>query len=248
MSDTVVLLGAALTWFTPLAATRVYENAFGLSYTSVNLACLSMTLFFMFILGVIYMLLPYPSTVGRVCSIGNIVGIGTQLLCTMYMKSLDPYTKILFWISAALVGFNFADILLKALVAGIARTQDKVAEGSASDANKIGSICLLGLPAGMLMALAYTEMLYDVRDTYFVNEESAMKVCFHKCLLLTLLNLASTLSSFILNWTPWASSSESPLTTRTSLGTYFGEICTMRTLGIAIEIAMLITAAFFTMM
>ena len=40
----------------------------------------------------------------------------------MYMRSLDPYTKILFWISAALVGFNFADILLKALVAGIART------------------------------------------------------------------------------------------------------------------------------
>ena len=77
MSDTVVLLGAALTWFTPLAATRVYENAFGLSYTSVNLASLSMTLLFMFILSVIYMLLPYPSTIGRVCSIGNLVGIGT---------------------------------------------------------------------------------------------------------------------------------------------------------------------------
>ena len=29
----------------------------------------------------------------------------------------------------------------------------------------------------MLIALIVTELLYDVRDTYFVNDESAMKVC-----------------------------------------------------------------------
>ena len=122
MSEKLALLSAALTWFTPLAATRVYENAFGLSYTSVNMACLSLTLFFLTLLSFLYMMVPYPSTIGYITAVGNILGIAAQIVVTLYMRSLDPASKIIFWISSALIGLNFADILLKALVTAICRT------------------------------------------------------------------------------------------------------------------------------
>lgn len=60
MFEFFALLGATITWFTPMAATRVYENAFGLGYTSINLACLSLTLFFLALLSFIYMMVPHP--------------------------------------------------------------------------------------------------------------------------------------------------------------------------------------------
>mmetsp|Transcript_26102 Transcript_26102/g.32611 ORF Transcript_26102/g.32611 Transcript_26102/m.32611 type:complete len:262 (+) Transcript_26102:11-796(+) len=248
MSDTLVLLGASLTWFTPLAATRVYENAFGLAYTSINLAGLSLTLFFLMLLSFIYMALPYPRTIGTVTGVGGVVGLGAQLLCTLYLRSLDPITKIIFWVSTALVGLYFADVLLKAMVAAIARTTEKLGVGATEDANRVGTISLLGLPAGMLIALAYTESFYDVRDTYFVNEESAMKACMHKSLILVSLNLAATISSFILSFAPWASSADSPLTVRTSFGDFLGELFSLRTLTVSIELALVFSAIFFMMM
>ena len=60
MADTLSMIGAATAWFTPLAAIRIYENAYALSYTGVNTACLSMTLLFMPLLALLYMMMPYP--------------------------------------------------------------------------------------------------------------------------------------------------------------------------------------------
>ena len=248
MSETLTLIGAAITWFTPLAATRVYENAFGLSYTSVNLACLSLTLFFLTVLSFVYMMVPYPTTIGRIAAIGGIFGIGAHMAAALYLKSLDPFTKIIFWIGAALIGLNFADILYKTIVTAVARTQEKLAFGYTSAANRYGSLTLIGFPVGILLSLVFTEFLYDVRDTYFTNDESAMKVCLVKGIFLLGLNLISVLGNFIFSVTPWASSDSSPLSTRASLWGFFTELFSPRTLIVAIELSLTVCGVFFMMM
>jgi len=164
------------------------------------------------------------------------------------MRSLDPETKIIFWISSALIGFNFADLLLKAIVTTITRTTEKLSTGETQAANRVGSLSLLSVPAGMLLSLTFTEFLYDVRDTYFVNEESAMKACFHKGLFLAILNVMTSVGHYVFNSTPWASSEQSPLTTRTSLWDFIGELFSPRTLTVAIELALTVSAVFFMMM
>ena len=60
MSEILSLIGASLSWFTPLAAVRVYENGYGLGYTEVNMSVLTMTLMFIPCLSLIYMVLPCP--------------------------------------------------------------------------------------------------------------------------------------------------------------------------------------------
>ena len=100
----------------------------------------------------------------------------------------------------------------------------------------------------MLLSLTFTEFLYDVRDTYFTNEESAMKACFHKSLFLALLNLTTSVGYYIFDITPYASTEQSPLTTRTSTWDFFGELFSPRTLTVAIELALTVSVFFFMLM
>ena len=60
MTEVFSFIGASLSWFTPLAAVRVYENGYGLGYTEVNMSVLTMTLLFIPCLSFIYMIHPYP--------------------------------------------------------------------------------------------------------------------------------------------------------------------------------------------
>ena len=90
MSDIISLIGTSTAWFTPLAAVRVYENAYALSYTGVNTACLSMTLLFIPVLCLFYTILPYPRTIGIVASIASMIGLTAFVIAPEIVKSLDP--------------------------------------------------------------------------------------------------------------------------------------------------------------
>lgn len=72
------------------------------------------------------------------------------------------------------IGFNFADNLLKAFVNAATTTSTQLEAGRTQSANRTGSMALLGLPFGMLAALVITELMYDVKDTYFTNEKEAI--------------------------------------------------------------------------
>ena len=85
MSDTLSLIGVSTAWFTPLAAIRVYENAYALSYTGVNLASLSVTLFFVMTLGVLYTVLPYPKAIGWIGASFSTVGFTILLAASYYV-------------------------------------------------------------------------------------------------------------------------------------------------------------------
>lgn len=122
MSDTLSLIGVSAAWFTPLAAIRVYENAFALSYTGVNQASLSLTLCFVTILSFLYMLLPYPKAVGWMGASFSTIGFILLLASSYYIASTDVWARIAFWLSTALIGFDFADHLLKAMVSAMAQS------------------------------------------------------------------------------------------------------------------------------
>ena len=92
MSETVWLVGATVAWFTPLAAIRVFENAFGLGYTSVNVSGLSLTLAFLSLLSLVYMVLPKPAELGLLVSIGNALGCLTLIIASAFLTSLDKRT------------------------------------------------------------------------------------------------------------------------------------------------------------
>ena len=109
--------------------------------------------------------------------LGSVLGQGALILSPLFLKSLDRETPLVFWLSTGLIGLNFADQLLKALVAAMVRTNSRVQAGASEAANRVGSFSLLGLPVGMLLALILTEVFYDVRHTYFVNDELALRVC-----------------------------------------------------------------------
>ncbi len=52
----------------------------------------------------------------------------------------------------------------------MAQSSQKIEAVETRSANRVGSLNMIGLPVGMLLALIITEMLYDVQDTYFTNE------------------------------------------------------------------------------
>jgi hypothetical protein len=170
MSETLSLIGVSTAWFTPLAAIRVYENAYALSYTGVNLASLSMTLFFVMSLGLLYSVLPYPKTIGWIGAAFSTIGFAILLAASYSVKSTDIWARTAFWVATGLIGFNFADILLKSMVQAMSQSQKKIEAGQTNAANRVGSLNIIGLPVGMLLALVITEMIYDVQDTYFTND------------------------------------------------------------------------------
>ena len=90
MSEILSLIGSSIAWFTPLAAVRVYENAYALSYTGVNNACLTMTLLFIPLISFSYMIMPYPKWIGILASIASVAGLTMFLLSTQFVTSLDP--------------------------------------------------------------------------------------------------------------------------------------------------------------
>ena len=90
MSELLSFVGASIAWFTPLAAVRVYENAYALSYTGVNNACLTMTLLFVPLISFFYMLIPYPKAVGILASIASLCGLIALLISSRFFTSLDP--------------------------------------------------------------------------------------------------------------------------------------------------------------
>ena len=69
----------------------------------------------------------------------------------------------------------------------------------------------------MLFALILTEMMYDVKDTYFTNEVEAMSMCCDKSIILLAICLVTDFWGLICGATPWITSSESPITTNASL-------------------------------
>ena len=89
MGDVLSLIGATMAWSAPLAAVRIYENAYALSYTGVNLACLSMTLLFLPILAFIYTAMPYPREIGLIGSFATMGALGTLIFSSYSLKSLD---------------------------------------------------------------------------------------------------------------------------------------------------------------
>ena len=84
-SEALSLVGASIAWFTPLAAVRVYENAYALSYTGVNMACLTMTLSFVPLLAFCYMLLQYPRLIGIAASVASTLGLVAFLTSQFYL-------------------------------------------------------------------------------------------------------------------------------------------------------------------
>ena len=115
------------------------------------------------------------------------------------------------------IGFNFADKMMKALVSAATRTSDKVAEGSSYAANRASSLAFIGLPIGMLLSLTTTEVFYDVKDTYFTNDESALASCRMTSIVLLTTVIFTDLFSLLVGSTPWSWGEESPLTTSASL-------------------------------
>ena len=75
MSEIVNLIGASIAWFTPIAMVRVFENAYGLSYTGVNLACLTLTFILIPFLAFLYMIVPYPKTIGTMTNLAGLLGM-----------------------------------------------------------------------------------------------------------------------------------------------------------------------------
>ena len=75
MTEIVNLVGASIAWFTPMAMVRVYENAYGLSYTGVNTASLTMTFLFIPLLSFLYMIMPYPKTIGTMSNLAGLLGM-----------------------------------------------------------------------------------------------------------------------------------------------------------------------------
>jgi len=177
MSEIANLVSASIGWFTPLAAVRVFENAFGLSYTGVNMSCLTMTLLFVPCLSYIYMIIPNPKTIGLIANAASLVGFTALLSSQYFLSSLDPGAQFLFWVAISLSGFYFADNLVKALVTAAAKTSIQVESGNGSGSNRTSSMELLGLPVGMLGALIITELMYDVKNTYFIHEMEALNEC-----------------------------------------------------------------------
>ena len=84
------LIGASMAWSAPLAAVRVYENAYALSYTGVNTACLSMTLIFLPLLAFIYTAMPYPRLIGILGTLMTILALGAVILSSFSLSSLEP--------------------------------------------------------------------------------------------------------------------------------------------------------------
>ena len=90
---------------------------------------------------------------------------------------MQPLAQTVFWLSTGLVGVNFADQILKALVTSSTLTSTRIEAGNTQGANRAASLTFLGLPIGMLVSLIFTELMYDVSLTYFTNEVEAMQVC-----------------------------------------------------------------------
>ena len=116
MAEIISLIGASLAWFTPFAASRVFENAFGLGYTTVNLVTLTVMPATLTVLAYIYMFTPSPYVISLVGSIFSMIGLVLLITAQYFTTSLDPVAQLVFWIAVSLIGFNFADKLLKALV------------------------------------------------------------------------------------------------------------------------------------
>ena len=249
MTEALSFVGASIAWFTPLAAIRVYENAFALSYTGVNLACMTMTLMFVPLIAFTYMLIPYPRTIGILASIANVVGLSAFLASPFFFKSLDPESQTLFWVASGLVGFNFADNLVKALVSATGKTSIKAVEGATLAANRAPSLSLLGLPVGMLFALILTEMLYDVKDTYFTNEVEAMSICSDKSMILILVAIVTDFGSLACGGTPWTSNTEeSPIASKSTLKDWCLQALRPRTFVISFELTLTLVGFFFALL
>ena len=58
-----------------------------------------------------------------------------------------------------------------------------------------------------------TEVLYDLKYTYFTNEVQAMQVCAYKSIFLLSFTLFTTFLRILLGKTYWTSSTESPIAT-----------------------------------
>ena len=85
----------------------------------------------------------------------------------------------------------------------------------------------------MLAALIVTELMYDVRDTYFTNEKEAMSSC---CMKSIVLLSASLITDFwgVCCGTLWSTTPESPLATKALFSDYFTQACSLRTLNVAL--------------
>ena len=90
---------------------------------------------------------------------------------------MQPLAQTVFWLSTGLIGVNFADQMLKALVTSSTLTSTRIEAGNTQGANRASSLTFLGLPIGMLVSIIFTELMYDVSLTYFTNEVEAMQVC-----------------------------------------------------------------------
>ena len=249
MTEALSLIGASIAWFTPLAAIRVYENAYALSYTGVNLACLTMTLMFVPLLAFFYMLIPHPRTIGIVASLASLVGLSAFLASQFFLKSLDPEAQTLFWVASGLIGFNFADNLVKALVTAAGKTSLRAVEGATMAANRAPSLSLLGLPIGMLFALILTEMFYDVKDTYFTNEVEAMTICCDKSMILIILAIVTDFGWLLCGGTPWTSiEDESPIASKSTLKDWCLQALRPRTFVISFELTLTLVGVFFALL
>lgn len=90
MTEIVSLVGASLAWFAPIAAVRVYENAFALGYTTVNLVSLSVTPAQITLLAFLYMLVPHPKIISIVGGVFSVAGFILLISAQYFTTSLDP--------------------------------------------------------------------------------------------------------------------------------------------------------------
>ena len=131
---------------------------------------------------------------------------------------MQPLAQTVFWLSTGLIGINFADQMLKAMVTSSTLTSTRIEAGNTQGANRASSLTFLGLPIGMLVSLILTELMYDVTLTYFTNEVEAMNVC--SVAAVALLTIQLVIIGFSCFTTPWSSTVESPLTERVALGVW----------------------------
>lgn len=156
---------------------------------------------------------------------------------------------MLFWVASGLVGFNFADNIVKAMVTATAQTSIRLVENATLAANRVPSLTLLGLPIGMLSALILTEMFYDVKDTYFTNEVEAMSLCCDKSIILIAITLVTDFWGLIFGNSPWTSLTEqSPIASRSSMKDWCAQAFRLRTFVISFELTLTLVALFFALL
>ena len=141
----------------------------------------------------------------------------------------------------SLIGFNFADNLLKAFVNAATTTSTQLEAGRVQSANRTGSMALLGLPFVMLAALVITEFMYDVKDTYFTNEKEAMSTCCIKSIVLLAISFITDFWGIVFG-TLWSTTAESPIATRALVRDFFTEACNLRTLNVSLQLTLAFSA------